>query len=200
MAATADDRQGAETTGGAADRSAALESAASATVEADVELDRDRFLRSLIRELSGILEETVGVEDAAGFVSVVGDRIGHDIDAAYRDALDTERLDLEQVAAVLVDLKRRIQGDFYVISCDEERIVLGNRACPFGEKVLGRPSMCMMTSNVFGSVAAENLGYAKVELDETIAEGHGGCRVVVHLDPTAPAAEAAEGREYFASS
>ncbi len=56
--------------------------------------------------------------------------------------------------------------------------------------------MCMMTSNVFGNIAAENLGYAKVVLEETIAEGAPGCRVVVHLKPT-PEAEAATGREYF---
>ncbi len=31
--------------------------------------------------------------------------------------------------------------------------------------------MCMMTSNVFGSIAAENLGYAKIELQETVATG-----------------------------
>ena len=77
--------------------------------------------------------------------------------------------------------------------------MLGNRACPFADKVLGRPSMCMMTSNVFGSIAAENLGYAKVVLQETIAQGHPGCRVVVHLKPTAEA-DAAEGREYFAAA
>jgi hypothetical protein len=29
----------------------------------------------------------------------------------------------------------------------------------------------MMTSNVFGAIAAENLGYGKVELRETIAKG-----------------------------
>ncbi len=56
--------------------------------------------------------------------------------------------------------------------------------------------MCMMTSNVFGSIAAENLGYAKVELQETIAEGHAGCRVVVYLRPTEEAEEA-KGREYL---
>jgi hypothetical protein len=54
----------------------------------------------------------------------------------------------------------------------------------------------MMTSNVFGAIAAENLGYAKVELQQTIARGDGGCRVVVYLRPT-PESEAAEGREYF---
>ena len=49
---------------------------------------------------------------------------------------------------------------------------------------------------MFGSITASNLGYAKVELQETIARGHSGCRVVVHLQPT-EAALAAEGREYF---
>ncbi|WP_242067353.1 methanogen output domain 1-containing protein, partial [Leptolyngbya sp. FACHB-711] len=77
-----------------------------------------------------------------------------------------------------------------------EKIVLGNRACPFAEKVIDRPAMCMMTSNVFGSIAADNLGYAKVELQETIATGAPGCQVVVYLKPT-PEAEESQGREYF---
>ena len=51
---------------------------------------------------------------------------------------------------------------------------------PFAEKVVGRPALCMMTSNVFGSIAAENLGYAKVVLEQAIARGDSGCRVVVY--------------------
>lgn len=159
-------------------------------------LERDVFLRSLIRELSGTLQDVVGVEDASGFISVVGQRIGDAINASYRTALGVEQLSREQVAEVLVDLKRRIQGDFYVIEQDDQKIVFGNRACPFAEKVHDRPVMCMMTSNVFGVIAAENLGYSKVVLEETIARGAPGCRVVVYLKPI-PAAEAAAGREYF---
>lgn len=162
----------------------------------DVPLERDVFLRTLVRELSGTLQDVVGLDEAAGFISVVGQSMGREIDRGYRAALQVDRLTEAQVAEVLVDLKRRIQGDFYVIEADDEKIVLGNRACPFAEKVLGRPAMCMMTSNVFGVIAAENLGYAKVELQETIAMGAPGCRVVVHLKPT-PAATGAEGREYF---
>ena len=164
--------------------------------ELDVPLDRDVFLRGLIRTLSGTLEDVVGLTEASGFISIVGQTIGDEINRDYRVALGTSSLTRPQVAAVLVDLKRRINGDFYVIEEDDTKIVLGNRRCPFEEKVLGRRSMCMMTSNVFGSIAAENLGYAKVELRETIAAGHPGCRVVVHLQPT-PEAEAAEGREYY---
>ncbi|HSJ24564.1 MAG TPA: methanogen output domain 1-containing protein [Longimicrobiales bacterium] len=166
--------------------------------EADVPLERDVFLRTLIRELSGTLQDVVGLEEAAGFVSVVGQTMGRDIDRSYREALSVERLDEAQVADVLVDLKRRIRGDFYVIEHTPERIVLGNRACPFAEKVIGRPAMCMMTSNVFGAITADNLGYAKVVIEEAIALGDPGCRVVVHLQPT-PEADAADGREYFGS-
>jgi predicted ArsR family transcriptional regulator len=161
-----------------------------------IPLERDGFLRTLIRELSGTLQDVVGLEEASGFISVVGQRVGEQINQDYRAALEVGGLDRSQVADVLVDLKRRIRGDFYVIEEDDDKIVLGNRACPFAEKVIGRPAMCMMTSNVFGVIAAENLGYAKVELQQTIAQGHAGCLVVVHLKPT-PRAQAADGREYF---
>jgi len=125
-----------------------------------------------------------------------GRKIGEQMNDDYKTALDTSRLSREQVSAVLVDLKRRIQGDFYVIEENDEKIVLGNRVCPFAEKVVGRTSMCMMTSNVFGVIVAENLGYARVVLNETIARGNSGCRVTVYLrqseEPGQPA-----GREYF---
>lgn len=160
-----------------------------------IPLERDVFLRALVRELAGTLEEVVGLEEASGFISVVGQRIGDQIDQSYKSALSVSTLDREQVAAVLVDLKRRIQGDFYIIEQDDEKIVLGNRACPFADKVKDRPALCMMTSNVFGVVAAENLGYGKVVLEETIAKGDPGCRVVVYLKPTSES-ETASGREY----
>lgn len=164
----------------------------------EIPLERDIFLRTLLRELSGALQDVVGLEEASGFISVVGQRIGESIDTQYKEALQVNRLSREQVRDILVDLKRRIQGDFFVIEENEEKIVFGNRRCPFEDKVLDRPALCMMTSNVFGVIASENLGYAKVALEETIAQGHGGCRVVVYTKPSA-AADAAEGREYYQS-
>jgi predicted ArsR family transcriptional regulator len=161
----------------------------------EIRLERDGFLRRLLRELAGTLQDVVGIEEASGYISVVGAAMGEHINGEYRRALSVDRLSREQVAAVLVDLKRRIQGDFFILDEAEDRIVLGNRACPFGEFVLGRPSLCMMTSNVFGSIAAENLGYAGITLERTIAEGHPECRVVVHLRPSESATPAI--REYF---
>lgn len=165
--------------------------------DAEIPLERDMFLRSLLRELTGTLEEVVGLEEASGYISVVGGAIGEQIDGEYRKALAVDKLDREQVASVLVDLKQRINGDFYVIEEREDRIVLGNRQCPFGDYVKGRPSLCMMTSNVFGRIAADNLGYARVHVEEAIAQGHNGCRVVVYLKPSQDVAPGT--REYFGS-
>jgi predicted ArsR family transcriptional regulator len=167
--------------------------------DASIPLERDVFTRTLIRELAGSLEEVVGLEEASGYISVVGAAIGDQINRAYKGALQVSSLDREQVTEVLLDLKRRIKGEFYVIEESDEKVVFGNTRCPFEDKVLGRRSMCMMTSNVFGNIAAENLGYGKVALQRTIAEGHPECRVVVYFKPSAEA-QAAEGREYVRSS
>ena len=47
------------------------------------------------------------------------------------------------------------------------------------------------------TIAAANLGYARVELLETIARGDAGCRVAVHL---LPGSGPDDGREYFAAT
>ena len=46
---------------------------------------------------------------------------------------------------------------------------------------LNMPLVCMIPSNVFGSITANNLGYSKVTLEETIAKGDKECKVIVHF-------------------
>ncbi|HEY2410026.1 MAG TPA: methanogen output domain 1-containing protein [Polyangiaceae bacterium] len=165
----------------------------------EIPLERDVFLRTLIRHLAGTLHDLVGLNEAAGFLSIVGRRMGDEIANGYKTALDVSKFDRDQVRDVCLDLKRRIQGEFYVVSEDDEKIVFGNKLCPFGDKVVGRSALCMMTSNVFGTIAADNLGYGKVGLEKTIADGDRECRVVLYLKRS-PTAEAAPGREYFPST
>lgn len=159
-------------------------------------VDRDRFFLSILRELAGTLADVVGLDQAEGYVSVVGQRIADDMNGRYRQALAVPQLSSEQIGAVLVDLKRRIGGDFEVVQQDDTRIVLRNARCPFGEHVVGRPALCMMTSNVFGSITAANLDYARVELLATFANGDDHCNVVVYLQPTTDGSALA-GREYY---
>ncbi len=160
-------------------------------------LDRDLFFRQMIRDLAGTLQDVVGPDESKGFIAVVGAHMGDRLNTLYREHLGQSVLDREELAPTLVDLKSRIGGDFYVIEETETAIVLGNRRCPFGESVAGRPSLCMMTSNVFGRIAAENLGYARVSIERAIANGDEGCRVVIRLTPGDQADPA--GIEYFGS-
>ena len=161
-----------------------------------ISLERDGFCRTIINELSGLLQDMIGLEEAEGFISIVGQNIGNSINDEYRKALGVNRLDHDQIADVLLDLKARINGGFYIIEKTSDKIVFGNSQCPFEEKVKDRPSLCMMTSNVFGTIAAENNDYAKVTLDETIASGCDKCTVTVFLKDTEECASR-EGREYF---
>ena len=161
-----------------------------------IELERDEFCRDVIGNLAGTLQDVVGLYESEGFISIVGQKIGEGINRAYKDAFKVEQLDRAQVASVLVDLKRRIKGEFEVVFESDEKIVLQGNRCPFEEKVIGRPSLCMMTSNVFGVIASDNLGYAKVSIEKAIAQGDTACTVVVYLTEEGEGS-LEEGVEYF---
>jgi len=71
-----------------------------------------------------------------------------------------------------------------VVSIDDDKIVLENGDCPFGDAVKEAPSLCRMTSSVFGGIAARNgSDDVAVHLEERIAVGDPQCRVVVYLSP-----------------
>lgn len=163
--------------------------------KAGPDLDRDGFFRRMIADLAETLQDVVGQRDARGFISIIGARMGDRIDSLYRQQHGKDVLSRPEVAETLVDLKTRIGGDFHIVEQDDEKIVLRNRKCPFGSMVTGKPALCMMTSNVFGRIAAENLGYARVEIEESIAQGHPGCSVVVSLRQSEDGTET--GIEYF---
>lgn len=159
----------------------------------DIAAVSDDFFVDVAGLLTGALEETVGLADAAAFVSVVGERIGTKFAEAYGGELDGLPGDPAVLAAILVDLKRRIGGAFRVESLNEREIVLVNARCPFAGREVGHPSLCMMTTNVFGRIVADARGYARVQIDEALATGHGRCRVRIALERTA----VGEGVEFF---
>jgi predicted ArsR family transcriptional regulator/anti-sigma regulatory factor (Ser/Thr protein kinase) len=155
---------------------------------------RESFLRALVVEQSRTLEEMHGPGEAQQLIARVGATVGEQMETEYRAAADlTGELSAEELASCYVRLKSAIGGGFYVIDVSEDRIVLGNTRCPFGDAVREAPSLCRMTSSVFGGIAARNRGRAVVQLDERIAVGDPGCRVTVLLGT---AAEAAAGHHY----
>lgn len=160
-----------------------------------VRLEKSDFFNEVIRELSGSLQDIVGLAEAEGFITLVASRIAQRINNDYKSALKLEHIPKDVLADVLVDLKRRIEGQFFVEYEDDKVIILRNKRCPFGDKVIDRPALCMMTTNVFGRIAADSAGYARVDIDKAIARGDSECRVIVHL---APAEEPDErSKEFF---
>lgn len=154
--------------------------------EADDEgaFGKESFLRALVVQLARTVELQHGPAAAEAAVAQVGADVGSRMEEAYRAARQIEgALSPEQMGDLYVRLKHAIDGDFYVIEATDERIVLGNRACPFGDVVQRAPHLCRMTSSVFGGIAARNTGEALVQLEERIALGDPECRVVVWLRP-----------------
>ncbi|HSE70429.1 MAG TPA: ATP-binding protein [Nocardioidaceae bacterium] len=151
---------------------------------------KESFLRALVVQLAQTLERQHGPDAAEAAVAQVGADVGGQMEAEYRAAEDiVGRMTPQQMAHCYVRLKHAIDGGFYVIEADEDKVVLGNTRCPFGEAVRRAPSLCRMTSSVFGGIAARNSDEPiAVLLEERIAVGDPGCRVVVYLRE--PAGEA----------
>lgn len=151
-----------------------------------------------MRSLTGRIEEISGADTAKHYLSLVGGDIGNEINNAYISAINeqVEAFSLGDVANLLVDLKRRIGGEFYIVKIAGDKIVFRNAHCPFGHHVIDRPSFCMMTSNVFGHITAAHFSYANVEIRKAIARGDEECEVVINLDAKAYAAVDTM-REYY---
>jgi len=102
----------------------------------------------------------------------------------------------EQLGHCFVRLKHAIDGGFSVVEASADQIVLENTRCPFGDSVLRAPALCRMTSSVFGGIAARNSADdVSVLLEERIAVGDPGCRVVVSL-ASSPNGSAAFAHHY----
>jgi len=162
----------------------------------DVSLEPSAFFSDFSVTLAEALEDTLGVTNAEGLIGMAGDQMGHCISAEYGEAMGDQAVCDEAVLGqILTDIKRRLHGNFTVESCDATDLVLTNSCCPFAQGAKGRPSLCMMTAHVFGRVVADRTGYAKVDIEESIARGHGGCRVRVRLVDD----RGGTGREFFKS-
>ncbi|MFC5554068.1 methanogen output domain 1-containing protein [Methylobacterium iners] len=144
------------------------------------------MLGLFVRNLSNTLEDTVGVREASVLMNLVGLAVSDDIQKEYLEAAGKNKLSRADVTQAIIDLKQRIGSDFYIIEDMEDRIIFGNRRCPYGDLAKECPTLCMMTSHMVGHLIAESQGYGRVTLAETIARGDRACRIVVNLDPDGP--------------
>lgn len=160
-----------------------------------VSLDRDIFLTSLMGELASTLQDVVGPDEASGCISAAGERVGERINNGYKFALAVHELPRSRISEVLVDVGRRIGSGFEILDEEDDSILMANRTCSCGERGPGGAGLCMLTSNVFGVIVAENLGYARVSLERKPVDGVPACVMLICLHP--PSGDDKQGREYF---
>ncbi|MFC4783608.1 ATP-binding protein [Nocardioides sp. MAHUQ-72] len=160
---------------------------------------KEAFLRALVVQLAQTIEVEHGQDSADAAVAQVGTDVGGRMEEEFRlAAAITGRMTPELMGQCYVRLKHAIDGGFRVLEASTERIVLVNDRCPFGSVVQQAPSLCRMTSSVFGGIAARNSDHgATVLLEERIAVGDPGCRVVVELN--VPKARAAPEAHHYAA-
>ena len=118
-------------------------------------------------------------------IEQLGLNAGSCFEAVYREERGlVGPLDHAQYRDFIVEIKNKIGGGFSPASSKPGVVRVTNTRCPFGEAVKHAPELCQMTSSVFGGIAANNFGYAKVILDKRIAVGDGMCEVRIHTDPS----------------
>ena len=142
-------------------------------------MSREDFFNTMIGTLCETIEDVVGVGDAEAFIGIVGRRMGN---SAFAQVHGEGPTDPRQLGEHLVAFKESIGGNFRVEAVEGSRITFTNDRCPFAEQADGRPSLCMMTTNLFGRVAADATGYARVKVLESLSRGHGRCHVTVDLE------------------
>ncbi len=132
-----------------------------------VNINRDIFLTQMITELALNLDKN----QAKGALNKIGLRLGKQIEELYKGFYGVEKLNVDQLTEALIDVEKKIGGDFSVVEKSPTKIILKNDKCPFGnDKVKECPELCAITSSIFGIMAAKNFGYSKVCLKRTIAK------------------------------
>ena len=164
----------------------------------ELPMDQKAFYLQTLIELNGVLEDLIGESESGAFLNHVAQKIANLFLSLYQDGTEKRQFTPHQLAEVLVDLKRRVGGQFSIVDVSKSRILLCNTRCPFGDLVIGRPSMCQMTSTVFGKIVADSNGYAGVNIDKSIAAGDNHCVIEILLEPESVGTSSY--REYFSDS
>lgn len=157
-------------------------------------MTKERFLASTIHHLAHTLETVAGVEEAEAFLSTVGAELAQELSDDQNTQPGGEPSASQALSQRLIGVETGIGAAFELVEQEENRIVLENHSCPFGQQIVGTRSVCMVTANLLGHLASKDTGYAKIHLEKTIARGDRMCRVNVSLDENDR-----PGLEYFSN-
>lgn len=144
---------------------------------------RESFMLELIAHLSKLTDFLFGNHLGREYIVAIGLQMGEAIDERFkRFHRISGRLSLDQYASLVVNLKQSIGGDFYLVEKASNKVVVASNTCPFGGIITKAPNLCMITSGVFGGIAALNFGFGKVVLRKRIGLGEPRCEVCIYSE------------------
>ncbi|MFC1704969.1 methanogen output domain 1-containing protein [Nanoarchaeota archaeon] len=149
-----------------------------------VKLSKESFLNILTIHLAAKSNDKKPVKLASL-------KVADHIDELYKAYYGVERLNMAQVIEAIEDSQSKIGGKASVIDRTGKRITIECTKCPFGDNVKLCKDLCYVTSNILGKIVSKNLGYAKVNIKNAIAQGSDHCLIDIFLKEGKE-----EGKEY----
>jgi len=143
------------------------------------------FLQTIMTQSVMITDAFCGVQPKCNtrHITRIGLSAGACFESTYREELGlTGPLSVDQYTDLIISLKNKIGGNFSLSTSRSGFVHVVNTQCPFGESVKQVPQLCAMTSSVFGGIAANNFGYAKVALNKCISANDEICDVCIYTD------------------
>jgi predicted ArsR family transcriptional regulator len=132
-----------------------------------VDLNRTKFLKQIITGMCETIEPNL-LKEALEKSST---DFGKEVSDIYKKFHNTTKLTKTQLIDSIIDAMNKLGAHFSLISQDKEKIVFRNSKCLFGSEIKKCPLLCITTSSIVGKIIAENLGYSRVELKRSIANG-----------------------------
>jgi len=139
-----------------------------------VELSKEGFLNKLVIQIAANLDDKKAIKSAAS-------KVAEHIVQLYREYYGVDKLNLSQVIEAIEDAEYKIGGKAEVIERSDKKLTLKCTKCPFGDNVKLCRHLCYVTSSILGRLISKNLGYAKVNIKQAIAQGSDHCLVDVYL-------------------
>lgn len=146
-------------------------------------LDKESFFLFLIVKLAKIVEERFGKQESTDLFSIIGANLAHEINSYYREKFSKDKLSAECIATSLIEFSAKLNEKFYLVSLDQDKLVLGNKNCPYGVELKDREVFCQLDKSMAENMVKENFGYGKAELSQTIAQGDEECLITIYLKP-----------------
>ncbi len=148
-------------------------------------LDAGAIAYDILGTAAALGEAALGPEAISLCLDALGPLVGGEVEDQYRKRWNEwKQLTPAQYGYLVADLYGAMGGASALASADAEKVTVNSLRCPFGRTALASESLCTFTSSLFGTIAANNFGYAWVVRKHQTPVSEVECETTVYLTPS----------------